>query len=82
MQILMICENTISISDRFFTTAYIGEPAHFALLKKYPKPEDNAPVVEPFYTIAKRIDFAMYDLNVLLTKPAMTKMLPDKMPGM
>lgn len=59
------------------TTAY-----HFALLKKYPKPEDNAPVVEPFYTIAKRIDFAMYDLNVLLTKPAMTKMLPDKMPGM
>jgi hypothetical protein len=55
---------------------------HFALLKYYPKPELKAPVFEPFFSTAKSIDYAMYDLNVLLTKPAMTKMLPDKMPGM
>ena len=55
---------------------------HFFLLKKYPIPEANAPVLEPFYTVAKRLDFMIYDLHVLATKPAMTKMLPDKMPGM
>ena len=54
---------------------------HFLLLKKFPKPEEKAPVLEPFYTVAKRLDFAFYDLNVLLTKPAMTKMLPDRLPG-
>lgn len=54
---------------------------HFVLIKKYAKPETQFPVAEPFFDIAKRIDWFFYDMKVLLTKPAMTKMLPDRMPG-
>ena len=55
---------------------------HFMLLKKYAKPEQSMPVLEPFFGIAKSIDWFFYDMRVLMTKPAMTKMLPDRMPGM
>ena len=54
---------------------------HFVLIKKYKRPDETMPVFEPFFDIAKRIDWFFYDMRVLMTKPAMTKMLPDRMPG-
>ena len=54
---------------------------HLAIIKKYQKPEEM-PVVEPFLTAAKNFDWFIYDMRVLMTKPAVTKMLPDKIPGM
>ena len=58
---------------------------HFAMVKKYDKPERDAPFCEPnFLDAALFLDFAIKDLYVLFTKPGMTKMLPDRpnMPGM
>ena len=40
------------------------------------------PVLEPFLSAARSFDWCIYDMRVLMTKPAMTKMLPDKIPGM
>ena len=54
---------------------------HLAIIKKYQKPEEM-PVVEPFLSAARNFDWFVYDMRVLMTKPAMTKMLPDKIPGM
>jgi len=38
---------------------------------------------EPFLEAARFVDWSIYDFKVLMTKPGMTKMLPDrlKMPG-
>ena len=52
---------------------------HFALIKKYQKPEDKFYVNNQFLEMAKFVDWSFYDLKTLLTKPAMTKMLPDRM---
>ena len=53
---------------------------HLAIIKKYQRPEEM-PVFEPFLSSAQKFDWALYDLRILMTKPAMTKMLPDKIPG-
>jgi len=55
---------------------------HWALIKKYDKPE-TMPTSEPFLEAARFVDWSIYDFKVLMTKPGMTKMLPDRlnMPG-
>ena len=57
---------------------------HFFLIKKYEKPESaSLPASQPFLDAARFVDWSIYDFKVLMTKPGMTKMLPDriKMPG-
>jgi hypothetical protein len=36
-------------------------------------------VFEPFLNAAKFVDWSIYDIHVLLSKPGMTKMLPDRL---
>jgi import inner membrane translocase subunit TIM50 len=52
---------------------------HFILIKKYQQPETQCFVLDPFLEWAKFIDWSIYDLRLLFTKPGMTKMLPDQM---
>jgi len=53
---------------------------HMGFLKKYPHPETEAPFcIEPFLNAAKVVDFSIHDFWVLMTKPGMTKMLPDRL---
>ena len=49
------------------------------LIKKYENPDDKFLVSQPFLEAAKFVDWSIYDFRVLLTKPGMTKMLPDRM---
>lgn len=55
---------------------------HMFLIKKFDKPEEKFSS-EPFLDAAKFVDWTIYDIRLLLTKPGMSKMLPDKliMPG-
>ena len=58
---------------------------HIAMVRKYENPEKDAPFVEGhFLEAANIVDFTIKDLYILLTKPGMTKMLPDRLdlPGM
>jgi hypothetical protein len=52
---------------------------HWALIKKYDKPETKMLTSEPFLEAAKFVDWSIYDFKVLMTKPGMTKMLPDRL---
>jgi mitochondrial import inner membrane translocase subunit TIM50 len=56
---------------------------HMVLLKKMKKPEEATLCSEPFLEAAKFVDWSIHDLINLMTKPQMTKMLPDRpnMPG-
>ena len=56
---------------------------HLALLKKMKKPEEAFLCSEPFLDAAKFVDWSIHDFKNLMTKPQMTKMLPDRpnMPG-
>jgi len=58
---------------------------HMGFLKMYERPESEALFfIYPFSDVAKFINFSAHDFMVLMTKPGMTKMLPDRMniPGM
>lgn len=57
---------------------------HMFLIKKYEKPEEALLASDPFLSAARWLDWSIYDLKILFTKPGMTKMLPDRMemPGM
>jgi hypothetical protein len=52
---------------------------HMILIKKYEKPETAFLVSDPFLQAARFVDWSIYDFKVLLTMPAMTKMLPDRL---
>ena len=52
---------------------------HWYLIKKYEKPESASLVSQPFLDAARFVDWSIYDFKVLMTKPGMTKMLPDQM---
>jgi hypothetical protein len=52
---------------------------HWGLIKKYEKPEQKMLTSEPFLEAAKFVDWSIYDFKVLMTKPGMTKMLPDRL---
>ena len=54
---------------------------HLVLIKKYKTPEDQYPTCEPVLRLARFIDWSVYDLRLIFTAPAMSKMLPDRLPG-
>ena len=54
---------------------------HLVLIKKYKTPEDHYYTSEPFLRLARFIDWSVYDIRLVFTAPAMTKMLPDRLPG-
>lgn len=51
---------------------------HFALLKKMKRPEEATLCSGPFLDAAKFVDWTIHDFTNLMTKPQMTKMLPDR----
>lgn len=57
---------------------------HFYLVKKSDKPEAAFLANEVFLNAAKNADYFLYDMNLLLTRPPVEKLLQDKpnMPGM
>lgn len=52
---------------------------HWYLIKKQAKPESAPLASQPFLDAARFVDWSIYDFKVLMTKPGMTKMLPDQM---
>lgn len=52
---------------------------HMYVIKKYEKPEQAFLVSQPFLEAAKFADWSIYDFHLLMTRPGMTKMLPDRM---
>lgn len=54
------------------------------LLKKTEKPENGLLASDFFLRMARFADFAFYDLKILLTRPPVEKLLPDRpnFPGM
>jgi len=52
---------------------------HWFLIKKYAKPEEAMLVSGPFLDAARFVDWSIYDLKILFTRPGMSKMLPDKL---
>ena len=52
---------------------------HFALIKKMKNPEEAMFVNQWFLDAAKFVNWSIYDFTNLMTKPQMTKMLPDRM---
>ena len=53
---------------------------HMYLLKKTEKPETGVLASDFFLDLAKKADFAYNDLIVLLTRPPVEKLLPDRPP--
>lgn len=53
---------------------------HLYLLKKTDKPETGLLANEFFMNAAKSADYAYYDLRLLLTRPPVEKLLPDRPP--
>lgn len=52
---------------------------HWYLIKKYDNPETAKLVNQHFLEAARFVDWSIYDFKVLMTKPGMTKMLPDRL---
>lgn len=57
---------------------------HFYLVKKTKKPEEGFLANDAFLKAAKFVDWSIYDLRLLLTRPPVEKLLPDRpdLPGM
>jgi hypothetical protein len=53
---------------------------HMYLLKKTEKPENGLLANEFFLDMAKQADWQFYDLKMLLTRPPVEKLLPDRPP--
>lgn len=53
---------------------------HMYLLKKTEKPETGFGANDFFLNMAKTADWYFYDLKVLLTRPPVEKLLPDRPP--
>ena len=53
---------------------------HFFLVKKRERPEEGFLVNESFLRAAKRLDWQIGDLTLLLTRPPVEKLLPDRPP--
>jgi hypothetical protein len=53
---------------------------HMYLLKKTEKPEKGFMANEFFLNLAKNADYSFYDLKLLLTRPPVEKLLPDRPP--
>eukprot|EP00350_Pseudokeronopsis_sp_OXSARD2_P012092 CAMPEP_0170560486 /NCGR_PEP_ID=MMETSP0211-20121228/49198_1 /TAXON_ID=311385 /ORGANISM="Pseudokeronopsis sp., Strain OXSARD2" /LENGTH=213 /DNA_ID=CAMNT_0010874723 /DNA_START=210 /DNA_END=851 /DNA_ORIENTATION=- len=57
---------------------------HMYLLKKTEKPENGFLANDMFLSFARTVDWTIYDLKLLLTRPPVEKLLPDRpdFPGM
>lgn len=53
---------------------------HMYLLKKTEKPENGFLANDFFMQMARNADYAIYDLRILLTRPPVEKLLPDRAP--
>ena len=53
---------------------------HLYLVKKSDKPEKGFLANEFFLNAAKTADYAYYDIQLLLTRPPVEKLLPDRPP--
>ena len=53
---------------------------HMYLVKKVEKPEKATLQHPMFLSVARSIDFMFYDLKLLLTRPPVEKLLPDRPP--
>ena len=53
---------------------------HMYLIKKTDKPEAGFLANEMFLKMAKQADWFFYDMNLLLTRPPVSKLLPDRPP--
>lgn len=53
---------------------------HMYLLKKTDRPETGFMANDFFLNLAKNADYAFYDLKLLLTRPPVEKLLPDRPP--
>lgn len=53
---------------------------HMYLLKKTEKPEKGLLANELFLNLAKTADYGFYDLKLLLTRPPVEKLMPDRPP--
>ena len=53
---------------------------HMYLVKKLEKPETGFMASDTFLRIAKNVDWHIYDLTLLLTRPPVEKLLPDRPP--
>lgn len=52
---------------------------HMYLVKSYEKPDEGPLASEPMIRAARMVDWSIKDFQKLLTKPGMTKMLPDRL---
>lgn len=53
---------------------------HMYLIKKLEKPETGYFASDTFLRLAKNVDWHIYDLTLLLTRPPVEKLLPDRPP--
>ena len=53
---------------------------HMYLLKKKDKPEEGFLANDIFLNMARQADWHFYDLKLLLTRPPVEKLLPDRPP--
>ena len=53
---------------------------HLYLVNYKDRPETYPLVNDPFLRAAKAIDYGIYDLKLLLTRPPVEKLLPDRPP--
>ena len=53
---------------------------HYYLLKKTEKPEEGFLANQVFLDFARWVDWHVYDLKLLLTRPPVEKLLPDRPP--
>lgn len=56
---------------------------HMYLIKKTDKPEAGFLANQLFLDAARNVDFFIHDINLMLTRPPVEKLLPDRpdMPG-
>jgi len=53
---------------------------HLYLIKKTDKPEEGFLANNLFLQMARNADYFVYDMNLLLTRPPVEKLLPDRPP--
>jgi mitochondrial import inner membrane translocase subunit TIM50 len=53
---------------------------HFYMLKQG-EASANKMKLAPFWELAKKVDWHMYELQLLLTRPPVSKLLPDRTPS-
>ena len=54
---------------------------HFYLVKNGSRPDDGKPKIAQFMLMAERADWHLYNLHLLLTRPPVEKLMPDRPPA-